>query len=39
MSFPVFELYGDDLAALAFPRGLIHGLYFFKPSMVAAGDF
>lgn len=28
----VFELFGDDLAALAFPRGLIHGWYFFETS-------
>ena len=28
----VFELFGDDLAALAFPRGLIHGWYFFEDS-------
>lgn len=28
----VFELFGHDLAALAFPRGLIHGWYFFEAS-------
>ena len=28
----VFELFGGDLAALAFPRGLIHGWYFFEAS-------
>lgn len=31
--FSVFELFGDDLAALAFPRGIIHGWYFFETSM------
>jgi dTDP-4-dehydrorhamnose 3,5-epimerase len=29
----VFELFGDDFAALAFPWGIIHGWYFFEPSM------
>lgn len=28
----VFELFGDDLAALSFPRGLLHGWYFFESS-------
>jgi dTDP-4-dehydrorhamnose 3,5-epimerase len=27
-----YELFGEDLAALAFPRGLIHGWYFFEAS-------
>lgn len=30
--FSIFELFGDDLAALAFPRGIIHGWYFFEAS-------
>lgn len=29
----LYELFGDDLAALAFPRGLIHGWFFFEDSM------
>lgn len=31
-AFSVFELYGRDPAALSFPRGLIHGWYFFEAS-------
>jgi dTDP-4-dehydrorhamnose 3,5-epimerase len=27
-----YELFGEDIAALAFPRGLIHGWYFFEAS-------
>lgn len=31
--FSMYELFGEDLAALTFPRGVIHGWYFSEPSM------
>jgi dTDP-4-dehydrorhamnose 3,5-epimerase len=31
--FSIYELFESDLAALTFPRGLIHGWYFFKESI------
>lgn len=30
--YSIFELFGADLAALVFPRGIIHGWYFFEAS-------
>lgn len=29
----LYHLYGDDLAAITFPIGLVHGWYFLKPSL------
>ena len=29
----MYELYGDDLAALSFPRGVVHGWYFYEDSI------
>lgn len=29
----LFELFGEDLAALVFPVGMLHGWYFFTPSI------
>ena len=31
--FSLYELFETDLVALTFPRGLIHGWYFFEQSM------
>lgn len=31
--FTVYELHEDDMAAVVFPRGLLHGWYFFEPSL------
>lgn len=33
LSSALFELRGEDLAALIFPRGLLHGWYFFTKSV------
>ncbi|MBY5952696.1 dTDP-4-dehydrorhamnose 3,5-epimerase family protein [Algoriphagus marincola] len=33
LNWQLYELFGDDLAALVFPRGLLHGWYFFTPSV------
>lgn len=29
----LFELYGEDPAALVFPRGMLHGWHFYTPSI------
>ncbi|CCH54429.1 Spore coat polysaccharide biosynthesis protein spsL [Fibrisoma limi BUZ 3] len=29
----LYELFGTDLKAIVFPRGLLHGWYFFTPSV------
>lgn len=31
--FSLYELFEEDQAALAFPKGLLHGWYFSKPSI------
>jgi dTDP-4-dehydrorhamnose 3,5-epimerase len=31
--FSIYELFDSDLAALTFPRGIIHGWYFFEKSI------
>ena len=31
--FSLYELHEDDLVAITFPRGLLHGWYFFRPSV------
>lgn len=33
LNWQLFDLHGDDMAALIFPRGLLHGWYFFTPSV------
>lgn len=35
LHWSLYELYGEDLAALVFPRGLLHGWYFHAPSIHA----
>lgn len=30
--YSLYELFGSDMAALTFPRGIIHGWYFFESS-------
>lgn len=32
-NWQLYRLYGEDLAALTFPVGLVHGWYFVKPSL------
>ena len=32
-NFSLYEFNGDDPAALTFPRGILHGWYFFEPSL------
>ncbi|MEQ8713916.1 MAG: dTDP-4-dehydrorhamnose 3,5-epimerase family protein [Cyclobacteriaceae bacterium] len=32
-AYSLYELFEDSLAALVFPRGLLHGWYFTKPSL------
>lgn len=31
--FSLYELHESDMASLVFPRGLLHGWYFFEPSV------
>lgn len=31
--FSLYELFAEDMAALVFPRGLLHGWYFYEPSL------
>jgi dTDP-4-dehydrorhamnose 3,5-epimerase len=33
LNWQLYDLHGDDLAALIFPRGLLHGWYFFTKSL------
>ena len=33
LNWQLYELHGSDLSALIFPRGLLHGWFFFKPSI------
>jgi dTDP-4-dehydrorhamnose 3,5-epimerase len=35
LQWSLYELWAEDLAALVFPRGLLHGWYFFVPSIHA----
>lgn len=30
--FSLYELYGKSMGALTFPKGILHGWYFFEPS-------
>ena len=31
--YALYELHADDIAAIIFPRGLLHGWYFLEPSI------
>jgi len=31
--FSLYELHEEDMAAVIFPRGLLHGWYFYQPSL------
>jgi dTDP-4-dehydrorhamnose 3,5-epimerase len=33
LNWQLYDLHGSDLSALIFPRGLLHGWYFFTPSV------
>lgn len=32
-AYSLYELFEEDLAALSFPKGLLHGWYFYTPSI------